>query len=94
MEGVLALRTEHHLPVEGLEPLSEDAEAQLISFWLGQIVSICSAFKPNPLPKKVANAAVTFMQRFYLNRSCMLYDPQLITVVCVYVGAKVCCFTE
>jgi len=84
----MALRAEHALPTTDLTPLSAEQEHQLLSFRLEQVLSICAVFKPAALPKKVASAASTFLQRFFLSRSVMQHDLQLITVVCIYIAAK------
>lgn len=68
--------------------LTPQEESWLVKSFLDKLRSFCGKFEP-PMPKSVIATAFMYMKRFYLNESCMKYQPRDIGITCAYLAAKV-----
>lgn len=84
---VMAIRQEHDLPTDNLEPLTPADELIIINHWCSMLGSERFA---RLCPRKVVATAITFFRRFYLYASCMQHDAMRICLACIYIAGKVC----
>lgn len=65
---------------------SKDATEHLISYFVTQLIYVCSEKR---FDYRISNTAAAFFIRFYLKRSPLEYDPRRVLLTCVLLAAKV-----
>eukprot|EP00917_Polyrhabdina_sp_WS-2016_P027072 GHVP01057909.1.p1 GENE.GHVP01057909.1~~GHVP01057909.1.p1 ORF type:complete len:337 (+),score=67.65 GHVP01057909.1:4947-5957(+) len=72
------------LSLDQIPPLED--EAILVSYFAETAVNVC---QQKSLDYRTTVTAVTLLQRFYLNRSALLYDPRKLLFCCIVIAIKV-----
>jgi hypothetical protein len=85
IQYVLALRKEHGLPTDGLDPLSFEEEQIYAAYYTRAL----AAKSRKKWPPKVIATAVTFVKRFFLHHSCMEHEVSKVVCTCLYISGKV-----
>lgn len=65
--------------------ISHDEEELLLRYYHIKVQAVCRELR---LQRKVINTACTYIKRFYITFTPLMYDPQLMVLPCVYLACK------
>lgn len=81
-----ALKSKKKDTAESCDAISLDEEKRLIHYYALKLIELSKTIGS---PDNVVCTACTYFLRFYVNGSCLEFDPQYIVLTCLYLASKI-----